>query len=96
LTEDYYELQNYSVDDVQLAFKHQITESLQRMKGLLDRKNGEDRVKWFEALASIAFLIKKSNKSESEALEVMATAKQHIDSEMRTEALDALKECNIV
>lgn len=95
LANDYYDLQNF--DDVgDITFADSVVEKISKVKHLFEKYNGKQRRDWLEALASIAFLVNKSNKTVEEALEIIAEVKGHISAAMRDEAVEALRNDGIL
>lgn len=100
LTEDYYAMQGYSDDSINFEFNEDVKNRLNRLSKIIHKYDNENSgsimPKWVEALASLVFLIKKSYKTDEEALRVLETQKSHIDANMRQDALKVLRENQLI
>jgi len=98
LTEDYFKLQGYLAEDSQFNFNEETKSKLAILSQIIHKQDEDNSIlpRWVEALASLAFLINKSHKTEEQATQVLLSEKPHIETRMRDEALATLKEYNLI
>lgn len=97
LASDYYRFADDGiVDGEEVHFAGNVSEKINNVKNLLDLESAENRKDWLEALASIAFLIKKSNKTLEEAKAVVKEVKGHISDEIREKAAFVLENKGLI
>ncbi|WP_019557608.1 hypothetical protein [Thiomicrorhabdus arctica] len=98
LTEDYFKLQGYVDKPSQFKFNQAVKEKLNSLSEVIHKHDVDGKIlpKWVEALASIVFLIKKTHKTEDEAIAVLFSQKSHIDEDMRNDAIRNLKKINLI
>ncbi|KDN96511.1 hypothetical protein, partial [Hydrogenovibrio marinus] len=95
LASDYYRFTDLG-DYENVDFAENVKERIAHVRELLEYQKEEHKGDWLEALASIAFLVTKSNKTIGQAKAVVAEVKDHISEEIRDKAAEVLQEQGLI
>lgn len=97
LTEACFELQGYLDNSTQFCFNEIINKNLHILSEIIHKrdKNKTILIEWLEALACIAFLTKKTLKSEGEAIIILANHRPDLNNKLLLDAVSTLRTFNL-